>query len=159
MEKLKKSDKKFSYNNSNQKRKHRITVERYLDRKLRSDEIVHHKNGNIFDNRLCNLQVMSLSEHIKLHQKMHPYGIRFKRIYFFSSIEKEDMKNLFKTKTLKFIANKYRTSIGTIQNIVGKKQTVYCKRCGNIANYRSVELCSKCYHHDYFQKRKNRNND
>lgn len=42
-------------------------MEAYLDRKLDSSELVHHKNGNRRDNRLENLQVMSRSEHQKWH--------------------------------------------------------------------------------------------
>lgn len=69
---------------------HRIIVENSIDRLLTNKEVVHHKNGNKFDNRFENLEVMSHSEHAKLH---HPYlnktidlvcsecGIKFKRKY------------------------------------------------------------------------------
>ncbi len=48
-------------------REHRKIVENSLKRKLTNEEIVHHINGDKFDNRLENLQIMSKSEHCKLH--------------------------------------------------------------------------------------------
>lgn len=48
---------------------HRYIMEQHLGRKLESYEVVHHINGNHNDNRLENLQVMTWSEHSKLHGK------------------------------------------------------------------------------------------
>lgn len=46
---------------------HRAAMEGHLGRKLKGDEVVHHKDGNKLNNRLCNLQVMTASEHARLH--------------------------------------------------------------------------------------------
>ncbi len=46
---------------------HRIEAEKMLGRKLRKGEIVHHKNGNKRDNRWENLEVMTQSEHARIH--------------------------------------------------------------------------------------------
>jgi len=46
---------------------HRIIMEKHLGRKLHTDEIVHHINGNPKDNRLKNLKVMSRSDHARYH--------------------------------------------------------------------------------------------
>lgn len=46
---------------------HRAVMEQHLGRRLTSDEVVHHINGDRFDNRVENLQVMTRREHILLH--------------------------------------------------------------------------------------------
>lgn len=46
---------------------HRIVMEAHLKRKLRREETVHHINGNKLDNRLENLEVISNSEHARMH--------------------------------------------------------------------------------------------
>ena len=46
---------------------HRVVMETILGRKLGFDETVHHKNGDVHDNRPENLCVLSRSDHGKLH--------------------------------------------------------------------------------------------
>jgi hypothetical protein len=57
---------------------HRIVMEEYLGRKLKTSEFVHHINGNPSDNRIENLQVISNSEHRKLHMKEQKRGMKGK---------------------------------------------------------------------------------
>ena len=46
---------------------HRYVMEQHLDRRLTRKEDVHHINHNTLDNRIENLQVLSKSEHTKMH--------------------------------------------------------------------------------------------
>lgn len=46
---------------------HQAVAEGKIGRPLRSDEVVHHVNGDKLDNRPENLAVMTRSEHMRLH--------------------------------------------------------------------------------------------
>ncbi len=48
---------------------HRYIMERELGRKLETDEIVHHIDGNRTNNEISNLAVMAWGEHSSVHRK------------------------------------------------------------------------------------------
>jgi endogenous inhibitor of DNA gyrase (YacG/DUF329 family) len=62
-------------------RVHRIITEMMLGRKLSKKEVVHHINGDKLDNRFKNLQVMTHSEHSKLHFPAIENRFRDKEVY------------------------------------------------------------------------------
>lgn len=51
---------------------HRMVVEKAIGRKLSHDEVVHHINGNTFDNRIENLQIVTPCEHARIHNQKYP---------------------------------------------------------------------------------------
>ncbi len=65
-----------SGNHYNQVLEHRSIMEKYLGRRLTNNEVIHHINENPEDNRIKNLQLMSRSEHTKIHSKK-PEMIKF----------------------------------------------------------------------------------
>lgn len=48
---------------------HRYVMEQHLGRKLRSDEIVHHRDENKLNNDISNLEVMDRAQHAYHHHK------------------------------------------------------------------------------------------
>lgn len=55
--------------------RYRLVAEEMLGRRLRRGEVVHHLNGIKDDDRRENLQVMSTSDHAKLHHQQGNYPI------------------------------------------------------------------------------------
>ena len=47
---------------------HRVLMENFLGRRLTFNEVVHHKDGNIHNNSLDNLEIISRSEHGRQHR-------------------------------------------------------------------------------------------
>lgn len=46
-----------------------VVVEKHIGRYLRNDETVHHINKNTLDNRLKNLKLMKIHDHLSFHAK------------------------------------------------------------------------------------------
>lgn len=49
---------------------HRVLMENKLGRLLENNEVIHHINGDGQDNNIENLQVMTRSDHMKLHRSL-----------------------------------------------------------------------------------------
>lgn len=58
------------YVNGKQIREHVHIMQTQLGRKLKLNEVVHHKNGNGLDNRIENLELMTKSQHSKYHSEL-----------------------------------------------------------------------------------------
>jgi len=48
---------------------HRLIMEKHLDRKLLSSELIHHKDGNKLNNKIDNIEITSQQEHPIIHFK------------------------------------------------------------------------------------------
>jgi len=54
---------------------HRLVMEEHIKRYLLPEEIVHHKDLNKTNNDISNLQIVSNSEHRKIHALLRKKGV------------------------------------------------------------------------------------
>jgi hypothetical protein len=110
--------------NGIQVRLHRHLIESKLNRKLGFNEVVHHINGNKHDNRIENLELVSRSEHMKLHPEILEKWIE-KNSYNFDI---ETIKEMYKTMSIKKIADHFGVAAMTIWYRLKKENITTNKR-------------------------------
>lgn len=121
---------------------HRVIFE-LANRKLKKNEIVHHINGNKFDNRTCNLQAMDDSEHraMEFTKTNSRPDVKAKYSALLSAYNKSDEKRKLASK---FAKSRKRDAEGRFVNIhnhkvvaikKGTTQDVYCMTVKNYHNF------------------------
>ncbi len=108
-----------------QVRLHRYLIEQHYGIKLNRNELVHHINGDMLDNRIENLEIITRSEHKKKHPEIGR-NTRFKNKYKFI---KSEIMSLYETHTIQQIADYYNCYPMTIWSFM-KKNNIKTKKRG-----------------------------
>ena len=139
--------------NGKQKNLHRHLMEVELARKLSSSELVHHKDENVFNNKLSNLRIVTRGEHAKIHNV--GAKTQFKKKY---KISHNKLKYLYEDcgYTIQAIADILKMNYGVIWRRMkeyGIRENMRCIECGrSIETYVRAKLCNRCYHRNYLRE-------
>lgn len=90
---------------------HRRIMEQHLGRKLDRKEHVHHIDGNKLNNKISNLTVVDIKEHLKYHALQNGFG----RQTGIPPVNKTDISTIARIKELR----KAGWLLKDIQNVVG----------------------------------------
>jgi hypothetical protein len=133
-----------------QYRIHRLVMEKYLKRKLTSQELVHHIDGNPNNNDIKNLEITTRAKHAKTHKNY--IKTQFKQKYF---ISKEKLTDLYVNQRISLRQISFKLKLPQsfllrMKNKYGlKQQQINCEVCGNKARYIKAKRCNKCYQREF----------
>lgn len=128
-------------------RLHRYLMEKHLGRKLSFNEIVHHRDGDISNNDISNLELMTRAEHLNRHQEIKEASIKAKQKYHYPHdkiVELYCNQRLSTTKIESILNIPYLSLNYYIRKHQLKKQIMYCT-CGEIVVIYRCKMCMKCY--------------
>lgn len=125
---------------------HRYIMEQLLGRSLASDEIVHHKDGNKLNNSLDNLEVMSRSEHTKLHMAS---------LDNLKKLTREDCRKITKKAWEDGVYDHCKQAVASFDKVTGKLVKVYASIAATAMDGHEPKHVSSCCtglrrsHHGY----------
>lgn len=96
--------------NGKQVRLHRYLMEQKIGRSLTFNEVIHHIDGNKYNNNIDNLEIVSRGNHIRLHPEINKKSIDVN----YKEIDIDIIKELKKTMSISKIAEYFNVSTMTI---------------------------------------------
>jgi predicted RNA-binding Zn-ribbon protein involved in translation (DUF1610 family) len=132
---------------------HRVLMENKIGRMLLSNEVVHHKNGNKRDNRIQNLQLMTVAEHNLTHAQQNRKPMvtlscpqckgMFERPRKRTHLSRRNQERTFCSRSCAGTWNRERQLAASGEIISIKAIDLMCPICGK-SKSRYAKTCRRC---------------